>query len=277
MPYFVVQDGTKLYYEEQGKGEPIVFLHGVTANHMNLKAFINEFKNEYRCISYDTRGHGASEHKSLHMNIQTLAQDLHELLEYLDLNDVTIVGHSLGAATVFSYVSQFGCDRLKRIVGVDMSPCVRNDESWKGGMCRGEWTDEDFMKDLDRTFNSIQDQLWVINSDLCLPALKATPAEILPAMISSCKDYCSCDAFTLAGLWFSIYRTDNRPAVEKITVPYMHIKPEIPLMGAQVADYLRDHVKGGFTLLDDIPGTSHIILLEKPHEVAERVKAFMKA
>lgn len=277
MPYYITQDGTQIYYEDHGKGEPIVFLHGVTAAHQNIKSFIDEFKGEYRCVSYDHRGHGASNHKSLHMNLQTLAQDLHELLEYLDLQDVTVIGHSLGSATIFSYVNQFGCDRLKRIVGVDMSPCVRNADGWKGGMCRGEWADEDFMQDLDRIFNNIADQLWVINADLCMPALKATPAEMLPAMIANCKEYCSSDAFTLAGLWYSMYRTDNRCAADKITVPYMYVLPETPLIGVETVDYLREHVKGGFTLADVIPGTTHIILLEKPHEVADQIKAFMKA
>ena len=152
MPHLVMQDGTQIYYEDRGRGEPIVFLHGVTASHRKIAAFINEFKEEYRCVSYDCRGHGSSDHKGIHMNLRTLAQDLHELLEYLDLRDVTLIGHSLGGATIFSYVGQFGCDRVKRIVNVDMTPCASN-RDWKGGLGRGEWTDADFLDDVERYFD----------------------------------------------------------------------------------------------------------------------------
>lgn len=53
-----------------------------------------------------------------HMNVQRLGQDMHDIIEYLDLKDVIAIGHSMGAATIFSYVNQFGCGKLKKIVAV---------------------------------------------------------------------------------------------------------------------------------------------------------------
>lgn len=277
MPYFTLRDETQIYYEDYGQGEPIIFLHGVSATHLIIKDFIDEFRDEYRCISYDTRGHGSSNQKGVHINLESLAQDLRELLEYLDLRDVTIVGHSLGSATTFSYVSQFGCDRIKRIIGVDMTPCGRNTD-WKGGIARGEWTDDDFMKDMDRIFNFYPEEMWVITKDMCaMPALRQTPPQLLPLMIANCKDRCGCDPFTLAGIWYSVFRTDNRAAVEKITVPYMYIRPETAICGQETIDFIRDHVKGGFVLAEGFPKTTHVILRESPHEVAEKVKEFLKS
>ena len=80
MPYLTVQDGTKIYYEDQGKGETILFVHGLASSHLELKPFINEFKSEYRCVSYDHRGHESSDKPKIHMNVKTLAQDLNELI-----------------------------------------------------------------------------------------------------------------------------------------------------------------------------------------------------
>jgi len=144
MPYLVMRDKTRIYYEDRGQGEPILFIHGLAASHREIQPFINEFKNEYRCVAYDQRGHGTSEHVGINMNLDALGQDLRELLEYLDLRDVTLVGHSLGGLAIFSYVKQFGCERIKRIVNVDITPCARNSD-WKGGLARGEWTDDDFL------------------------------------------------------------------------------------------------------------------------------------
>ena len=273
MPLLTMSDGTKIYYEEQGKGETVLFCHGLQSSHLKIGGFINEFKGQYRCVCYDQRGHEASDRARCHMNVRRLGQDLHEIIEYLGLKDITIVGHSMGAATIFSYVNQFGCGRLKRIVAVDMSPYMRN-TVWEGGIGQGKWTDEDFMQDLDRIFDDIGAANWHITKNLMVPALAATPPQYQGAMIASCG--AGCDPFTMASLWYSLFRTDQRPAIDKITVPFLYVMPETPLYSMVTADYIREHVKGGFTLERDFPGTTHLILMEAPHRVAERVKAFME-
>lgn len=130
MPYLTVQDGTKIYYEDIGQGETILFSHGLASSHLKIKNFINEFKDQFRCVYFDHRGHESSDKPKVHMNIKTLAQDLNELIEYLNLKDITIIGHSMGAATIYNYVHQFGSSKLKRIVAIDMSPYIRN-HRWK--------------------------------------------------------------------------------------------------------------------------------------------------
>ena len=274
MPYFVLNDGAQLYYEDRGSGEPIVFLHGLTASHRKIAAFTKEFLQDYRCILLDLRGHGSSNHVGININIQTLAQDIHELLEYLELTDVTMIGHSLGGAVIYSYVSQFGCERVKRLVSVDQGPCARNHD-WTGGIAGGKWTDDDFLADLDRGFSNFPELNWSVTK-LMMPMLANLPPEAVPGMLLTCKDTCECDSFTLSGLWYSIFRTDNRPAVEQITVPFLYILPETTLYSPETAEYVRAHVKGSFTLVNNIPGTTHMILMEAPQAAADAVKAFIK-
>ncbi len=67
------------------------------------------------------------QHPKIHLNIQSLAKDLNELIEYLNLNEITLIGHSLGAGTIYNYINQFGTSKIKRIVAVDMSPYLRNE------------------------------------------------------------------------------------------------------------------------------------------------------
>ena len=277
MPYLAMRDGTKIYYEDYGQGETILFSHGLSSSHLELRNFINEFKDQYRCVCYDQRGHEASECSHVHMNVKTLGQDMNELIEYLKLENVTVIGHSMGAATIFSYVNQFGCSKLKRIVAADMTPYMRNDRNadWEGGIGQGKWTDEDFMKDLDNMFDDLGYANWRITKELMNPALASTPAEIEPAMIAMCRG--KFDPFTVAAMWFSLFRTDQRAAIEKITVPFLYLMPEVPLYSMITVNFYKEHVKGSFVLEKDFPGTTHLILMEKPHEVAERVKAFMSS
>ncbi len=154
MPYLTASDGVKLYYEDRGRGETLLFCHGLNSSHLAIRDFINEFQGEYRLVYYDQRGHEASERATRHMNVQRLGRDLNDVVEALELDQVTVIGHSMGAASIFSYVNQFGCARLKRVVVVDMSPYMRN-TVWSGGIGQGKWTDEDFMQDMERIFDDV--------------------------------------------------------------------------------------------------------------------------
>ena len=272
MPYLTVHDGTKIYFEAQGQGDPLLFVHGLQSSHLKIMPFINEFKNQYQCICYDHRGHESSDKPQKHLNVRTLGQDLHELIEYLDLREITAIGHSMGAATIFSYVNQFGCNKLKRIVSVDMTPYMRN-TVWQGGIGQGKWTDEDFMQDLDRIFDDIGKANWHISKELMNPALAQTPDAFVGFMQAAFG--IGCNPLIMAAFWYSLFRTDQRPVMDKITVPFLYIMPEYPLYSMVTANYIKDHVKGGFELDKDFPGTTHTILMEAPHAVAESVKRFI--
>lgn len=274
MPYLALRDKVKLYYEDGGSGETILFVHGLNSSHFELKNFIGEFKNDYRCVCYDQRGHAASDHANIHLNVKNLGRDMREVIEYLNLENVTAIGHSMGAATIFSYVNQFGCDRLKRIVAVDMSPYMRNGV-WRGGIAQGEWTDENFLEDLDRMFDDLGAANWHITKTMMNPKMADTPAAFEPAMINLCS--AGLDTLTSASFWYSLFRTDQRAAIDKITVPFLYVMPSTPLYSMETVNFYREHVKGKFYLEKDFPDTTHLILMEKPREVAERVKVFLKA
>ena len=80
----------------------------------------------------------------------------------------------------------------------------------------------------------------------------------------------------MASLWYSLFRTDQRPAIAKITVPFLYVMPETPLYSMTTVEFYRTNVRGGFTHANDFPGTTHLILMEAPQAVANAVKAFMK-
>lgn len=275
MPYLAMSDEAKIYYEDHGKGETILFIHGLNSSHTKIRDFINDFKADYRTVYYDSRGHAMAGRCEMHMNIKRMGQDLRELIEYLDLDDITVIGHSMGAATIFSYVNQYGCDRLKRIVAVDMSPYMRN-TVWEGGIGQGSWTDEDFLQDLDRYFDDHGNENWVITKNLMYPFMKDMPED--PVNDANMRIICAAgmNPFTSASLWYSLFRTDQRPAISKINVPFMYVMPETPLYSMVNVNFLKENVQDKFVLRNDFPGTTHMILLETPHPVADAVKEFLQ-
>ena len=61
MPYFATEDNCKIYYEESGEGEAVVFVHGWDCNRHFFKKQIPEFAKNYHVLAYDLRGHGDSD------------------------------------------------------------------------------------------------------------------------------------------------------------------------------------------------------------------------
>lgn len=103
----------KLYYEDQGAGRPVVLIHGfpfdVGAWERQKKVLLDA---GYRTILYDRRGFGKSSQPITGYNYDTFAADLDVLLNELDIQDATLVGHSMGTGEVTRYIGTYGSDRV---------------------------------------------------------------------------------------------------------------------------------------------------------------------
>lgn len=100
-----------------GTGRPVVLIHGWPMTHESWSEQVPALQEAgYRVVAYDRRGFGASAKPAGGYDYDTLADDLHGLLEALDLSDVTLVGFSMGGGEVARYVARHGQDRLHSIV-----------------------------------------------------------------------------------------------------------------------------------------------------------------
>ena len=110
MPYLQLENGRKLYYEEEGAGRPVVFIHGWKASadvYAEPSRLLTQAGN-YRCIRYDHCGHKRSDAPDSPATLQTLAQDLHSLITALQLEKPILVGWSMGGMTVQEYIRRYG-------------------------------------------------------------------------------------------------------------------------------------------------------------------------
>lgn len=96
-----------LYYQEQGKGEPFILLHG---NGEDGTYFVNQigfFSDQYRVIAVDTRGRGKSPRGTAPFTMEQFADDLYELMNELQIPGAVILGFSDGANIAMKFALKY--------------------------------------------------------------------------------------------------------------------------------------------------------------------------
>src|SRR5439155_13488146 len=117
------RDGTQIYYNDWGAGQPVVFSHGwpLSADAFEDQMFFLAGRG-YRCIAHDRRGHGRSSQPWSGNDLDTYADDLAELVNKLDLRNAILVGHSTGGGEVARYIARHGTKRVARTVLIGAIP-----------------------------------------------------------------------------------------------------------------------------------------------------------
>jgi non-heme chloroperoxidase len=119
----VTDDGTEIYYKDWGEGPPVTFSHGwPLSSDMWDGQMLFLAQNGFRAIAHDRRGHGRSSQPSSGNNMDGFADDLAAVIDALDLNDVTVVGHSTGGGEVARYIGRHGTSRVAKAVLISAAP-----------------------------------------------------------------------------------------------------------------------------------------------------------
>jgi non-heme chloroperoxidase len=119
MPFITVgtENSTNIdvYYEDHGEGQPVVLIHGYPLDgHSWEKQSAALLDAGYRVITYDRRGFGRSSQPTTGYDYDTFAADLKVVLDTLDLNDVVLVGFSMGTGEVGRYLGTYGSARVAK-------------------------------------------------------------------------------------------------------------------------------------------------------------------
>jgi pimeloyl-ACP methyl ester carboxylesterase len=136
MPKVTLQNGLRVHYQQVGEGPDLVMVHGLTGNlavwHLQIVPALSE---HFRVLTYDLRGHGHSDTPATCYSLDSMAGDLLELLDALEIERPLIAGHSYGA-DIALYHALAHPERVREVIAIEAAlPALeesRRPEDWVG-------------------------------------------------------------------------------------------------------------------------------------------------
>jgi len=127
---FVTNDGVKLAYWEAGRGKPLIFVPGWSANGAQYINLMFLLAKDYHVYVLDPRNQGLSQRVDYGTRIARYSMDLRQLGEHLGVSSADYVGHSMGAAILWSYIDLFGTTGMRKVAFVDEPISIYSHSDW---------------------------------------------------------------------------------------------------------------------------------------------------
>lgn len=117
MAFIEAKDGTKLHVKDMGQGRPVILIHGwpLTGDMFEYQT-VALLESGFRVITYDRRGFGQSGHPASGYTYDTFADDLAAVIDGLELQNVSLVGFSMGGGEIARYLSRHGASKVSKAV-----------------------------------------------------------------------------------------------------------------------------------------------------------------
>ena len=242
----------------------LLLIHGLTGNKSTMYPIRDMFKDEYRVITIDTRGHGESTRPEEY-TIDDHAEDIHEIIKELNLEKVDILGYSMGSYIALR-AAEVKCDDINNLILVCTKPNGKTSSVARllkeANLDITQVTQEEMMEVILKASVAPQSLPKIVSGELNIEALlsgdegmelseeeKAAEDASL-ANFDNSKDYANVTCNTLV-----------------IGAEYDGINP--PELGREVADGIKD---AKFELIKD---AGHLAVAEQPDEFQNIIRNFL--
>lgn len=246
---------TNLHVDDHGgDGRPVVLIHGWPLSGEAFEAQVGPLQAAgYRVVTYDRRGFGRSDKPRLaSYTYDTLAEDLHAVLTELDLNDVTLVGFSMGGGEVARYATKYGNERVRSVVFASAVPpyLMKTDDNPDGPLekSQAEEMTAKLTEDEDAFYGQFTKEFFSVGDEL-----KVTEAERQKAL-AVCRQASKHAALECMAAFAS---TDFRADLANITVPTLILHGD--------GDKIVPFEGSGARTHETIPGSKLHVLAGAPH------------
>ena len=276
--HYAKVNGTRLHYVAAGsEGSPVLLVHGFPETWWTFHKLIPLLATSHRVFAVDLRGFGDSDHGAGTYDSKASAEDLHLLIETLNLGPVHLTGQDISGATVFRLAATHSDDVLSFSAiemglpgfGLEMLADITHGGIWYIGVLVAANIPEMLLKGREREFLG----------QFAFPAMSATPGAITEADIDEfVRTYSRPDGWRGAvGLYQSMLQEGEDivalVAAGKLSMPVLAIGAgggefTFATMTQVVADPVRSI---------SLEGVGHYAALEAPEKLAEALVAFFSA
>ncbi|MDY6996155.1 MAG: alpha/beta hydrolase [Actinomycetota bacterium] len=271
----VCRDGAVLRYLTAGAGPPVVLLPGWSLTAQTFAAQLDDLGRQWRVIAVDHRGHGRSSAPPTGYHLHRLAADLHDLLAAAGLVDVHLLGHSMGAAVIWSYLELFGAERLRSLVFVDQMPCALRNPRWTDEQAAQAGATMDaagLYAFTDLLRGPGPDPRIGFLTDTTSPGL---PAERLRWLAEQATMF---DRRLAADLLFDVATHDWRSLIGHIDMPTLVIAGDSVNVPVVSQVWIHQQIRGSrFVRIAGIDGGTHFPFWENPGAFNAALGAFLQA
>ncbi|RKR73290.1 alpha/beta fold hydrolase [Frondihabitans australicus] len=263
---------TDLHVDDTGgDGRPIVLIHGWPLSGESWRLQVPVFVEAgYRVVTYDRRGFGRSDKPKTGYDYDHLTDDLHAIVEALDLTDVTLVGFSMGGGEVARWFGRFGTERLRSVVFASGVPpyLMQGSGNPDGPLTKAQAAEMTaaLTKDEDAFYDDFITQFYSVDGVLKVTEEDRQEAIALAKQASKVAALEAMAAFAT---------TDFRDDLAKVTVPTLVIHGDsdgvVPLEGSGA----RTHAAIAGSELYVVKGAPHGVTVSNTEEWNRAVLEFL--
>lgn len=271
--FFKNKDNMEIFYKDSGNidDKPIVFLHAWGSNHTDFDYTFENLEG-YRRVVYDHRGFGNSEKPEKKISLKHLANDLYDLIGYLELKNVILVGYSMGASVLYKYIELFGTNNISAVVICDMTPKMTCDNGWKYGILDGKYSKDDVLETMALHFDDLTEAYMQLYKAID-PSLNEKNDRALKRMIEI--DLSKNSYYSITAMWFSLCYEDFRKSIKKIDIPTgLFFAHPGSLINPETVEYLESHIKDTYTHIFE--ESTHSFVNCKPKKFMNELKIFLE-
>ncbi|MHA6287080.1 alpha/beta fold hydrolase [Maricaulis sp. CAU 1757] len=245
---------------------PIVFAHGFGCDQTMWRFIAPHFERDHKVVLFDLTGNGQSDLSAYdfdrYSRLDAHAEDIVDIISELDLEDVTLVGHSVSAIT--SALAGARCpERIARIVLVAPSPCFMNDGDYTGGFERAEL--EGLIAFMEENYLGWAAQL--------APTIAGQP-EGEPAAEDLTRSFCRTDPRISQHFGRVTFLSDRRDDMPKTPQPSLILQCDPDALApVSVGEWMRDAMPDA--RLEVLPVTGHCPHMTAPDLTSAAIRRFI--
>lgn len=251
-------NGHTICYLEQGQGDPVILLHGYCGSSSYWEQVLN-YLHDYRVIVPDLRGHGRSDAPMGPYTIEQMADDVLLLMDELEIEKATLLGHSLGGYITLSFVQRYS-SRLNAF-GLIHSTGFPDSEEAKEKRVKAV---------------SVIQQEGITNFvDSLVPGLFAPGMEERqPECIQKAKEigYLTPPQGAIGAALAMRERPDRRDVLSASPLPVLLVAGEKDGLIPTERVFTTDHPNVTQVVIND---AGHMSMMEKPKELSEAMQQFL--